>query len=68
MDMHSEVHRHQCEVRHCLRMGADWFAEYIKAAAKVRGKEAARLLYDEVRAQARMGNKGAAGEWREHKQ
>lgn len=61
----AETTRHQCEVRHCIRMGADWFTDYIKAVAKARGKDSAQHLYDEVRAQARLGNEGAAGDWRD---
>lgn len=63
-----EQHRHRCEVRWCIRNGADWFKDYIKAVRQQRGQEAAQLLWDDVKHQARLGSRGGPGEWKEPKQ
>lgn len=64
--MASEQDRHRCEVRMCLAKGFTWFETFIKDVKRVRGESAARLLWDDVKAQARLGNVGKPGDWREH--
>ena len=59
----SEKFRHECEVRHCIRQGREWFENYLKGVAKARGKEAATRLLADVKDQAKKGNKGEAGDW-----
>lgn len=61
---HSEDYRHQCEVRWCISQGADWFKDYVRGVAMARGREAARRLTTDVKAQAAAGNDGAAGLWK----
>ena len=63
MDTRSEQHRHQCEVRFCLAKGFDWFQGYIRGVKQERGKEAARRLWDDVKQQHALGNKGEPGCW-----
>jgi hypothetical protein len=58
-----EEHRHQCEVRWCIRHGAPWFQEYIKGVKKERGEQAAQRLWSDVKEQAQLGNTGQAHEW-----
>lgn len=67
----TERHRHRCEVRECIRMGfqafREWFAgdpdRKTPSVAKVRGEEAARRLWLDVKQQASLGNTGRPGEW-----
>lgn len=61
----TEQHRHQCEVRWCLRQGADWFRSYIQAVKQERGVEAARRLWEDVKQQHALGNRGEPGCWME---
>jgi hypothetical protein len=59
----AETHRHKCEVRHCIRMGATGFKRYIDGMDKTRGKERTSSLYRDVVDQAKRGNKGDPGAW-----
>ena len=66
------LERHRCEVRWCIRMGADAFQAWFKgrgdapSVAKARGsREAAERLLRDVKQQARLGNTGQPGEWKE---
>lgn len=65
IDTYSEEHRHHCEVRWCLANGREWFDNYIKGVAEKRGREAAKRLYDDVKAQAAAGNTGSDGAWKQ---
>lgn len=58
-----EEYRHQCEVRWCISQGADWFKTYVRGVATARGREAARRLTADVKAQAAAGNTGEKGKW-----
>lgn len=64
-----ERQRHRCEVRWCIAMGFQafkaWFAgsDGKPSVAKVRGEDAARLLWNDVKQQAGLGNTGQPGEW-----
>ena len=57
-DTHREEFRHQCEVRGCIRQGAEWFKGYVRRVSAARGREAARRLMADVKAQAAAGNTG----------
>jgi hypothetical protein len=59
----TETHRHRCEVRHCIRMGATAFKRYIDGIEKHRCKERTAALYRDVVDQAKKGNKGETGTW-----
>lgn len=63
-DTNSEEFRHQCEVRWCIRQGAEWFKDYVRGVASARGKEAASRLRIDVKRQAAAGNSGEQGEWK----
>ena len=60
-----ETRRHRFEVRWCLANGFEWFERYVKRVAERRGQEAAARLWKDVKTQHRLGNSGAAGEWKE---
>lgn len=64
MPLASEKHRHQCEVRWCISRGAEWFGGYLVGIKQKRGAEAAQALLRDVKDQARLGDEGAAGDWR----
>lgn len=49
-DTYAEAYRHACEVRWVLEHDAAWFRAYIKGVAEKRGKDAAKRLWDDVRA------------------
>lgn len=64
--------RHRCEVRWCIRQGAAWFKAWaagdpprVKSLSQARGEPAARRLVQAVIEQARLGNTGQPGEWKE---
>lgn len=59
----SEEFRHQCEVRWCIRQGAEWFKTYVRGVTTARGREAARRLAADVKAQAIAGNTGEQKQW-----
>lgn len=63
----NEVHRHQCEVRWCLQKGFAWFESFAEKVKKERGAEAARALWQDVKAQYALGNRGEPGDWRNEK-
>lgn len=74
----SEQHRHRCEVRHLLRWTIErggavvhaWLYGEVVGEKRVpgvtdkRGQAAADRLRDDAREQWRLGNRGAAGDWR----
>lgn len=76
--MDHEDHRHRCEVRQLLRWtverGGSWVHAWlygagtgrdrVRGVADFRGREAADRLRDDARAQWRLGNRGADGDWR----
>ena len=62
-DTNSEEFRHQCEVRWCIRQGAEWFKGYVRGVSTARGREAARRLTVDVKAQAAAGNDGEINRW-----
>lgn len=63
MDTSSEEYRHQCEVRWCLRQGFEWCLRYIRGVKQERGADAARRLWQDVRMQHALGNRGEPGCW-----
>ena len=46
----SEEHRHACEVRHVLAMGAERARDYCRGVERFRGRPAADRLWNEARA------------------
>lgn len=63
LDTSTEQHRHQCETRWCISKGFAWFEAYVKGVRAARNPEAAKRLWNDVRQQAALGNKGSLGEW-----
>jgi uncharacterized membrane-anchored protein len=63
VDTSSELYRHQCEVRWCIRQGPEWFKDYVKAVAQARGRAAAQRLLADVKQQAQAGNTGEVRQW-----
>lgn len=65
----TERYRFQCEVRLILALrnkkGREWARKYFQEIARFRGKAAADLLFDTVRKQWELGNRGITGDWRE---
>lgn len=61
----TEQHRHRCEVRYCLSQGPEWFRQYAAGVRAQRGRDAAQRLWDDVKAQAKLGNRGDKDDWRE---
>lgn len=67
----SELHRHQCEVRHYLATrvekgagGRDWLRRVLDDIERKRGRAAAQRLKDDIVTQWQAGNRGAPGDWR----
>jgi len=68
MDTSSEEHRHQCEVRHFLRMrrddGREAVTRQLNYIGQKRGEKAAATLLNDIREQWERGNRGQQGDWR----
>ncbi len=66
--MDDEQHRHRSEVRAVLRWrvteGGEWVADWLSGVAQKRGQAAADRLREDCARQWRLGNRGAAGDWR----
>lgn len=63
----TEQHRHQCEVRHLLKLQAEQGTEPVTAyieGIKKRGEAAVQALRRDGRVQWSRGNRGAWGDWR----
>lgn len=66
----SELHRHQCEVRHYLAQrvekgasGRDWLRRMLADIEKRRGRAAAERLRVDIVDQWKKGSRGEAGTW-----
>lgn len=63
-----EEHRHRSEVRAVLRWrvteGSEWVNAWLDDLPRFRAKRAADQLRADVLEQWRLGNRGAAGDWR----
>lgn len=62
----SADYRHQCEVRQILllrQQDRNKMMNYLDCVLSARGKEAAKRLEDDARAQWVKGNRGGTGVW-----
>jgi hypothetical protein len=61
------IDRFESEVRHCIKLGIEnkvKLENYLEQVVTRRGKPEADRLRDTSRAQYRLGNLGAWGEWK----
>lgn len=64
--MNAQDHRHQCEVRHILKMrteSQEAALAYLELVTARRGKEAGQKLRDDCKRQWGLGNRGEWGSW-----
>lgn len=68
MDTRSEEFRHQCEVRHFLRIrlesGREAVTSSLASIEKRRGQQCAAALLRDIMSQWTRGNRGKQGDWR----
>ncbi len=54
MSNDTELHRHQCEARECLKHNKKWQDAHYAGVIVKRGQKAADVLFDEVRKQRKL--------------
>ena len=70
--MQEEEQRHRCEVTEWIRRraampverGKTWLRGVLKDIERIRGKQAAERLTNDILGQWKKGNRGAPGDWR----